>query len=116
MRSGRGVTVQGSKCIKECMKLAKAFRVCSKARATVNAIEQDMLRCATGIYNYCIKSSHVYDVISNPNYKIGKPFPYILTYRWLKHSSNELDKNIEELLNPVNTTTNDTSSVQSKTK
>lgn len=40
----------------------------------------------------------------------------MLTYRLLKHSSNELDKDIEELLKPVNTTTNDTSSIQSKTR
>lgn len=56
-----------------------------------------MLRCANSVSNDKIEPLHVYDVIRNPNYKIGKQFPYIITYRWLKLSTKELDKVIGEM-------------------
>lgn len=90
-RSGRSIAEQGSKAIAACRKLKKSFRVLAAMQTTGNPTEADLMRCATGLYNDAIKVSHVYDVIRNETYNVGKSFTYPLTFSWLNNKSSELD-------------------------
>jgi hypothetical protein len=54
--------------------------------------EEQLSRCALAIYNCGSKLiSHVYDIINNPNYIIGKEFPYQLCYDWLRRYTSLLE-------------------------
>lgn len=49
------------------------------------------MRYAVGFYNYFINPSHFYDVLRNPNYNTGNPFPFLETFAWLDQSTSELE-------------------------
>jgi hypothetical protein len=54
--------------------------------------EEQLSRCVFAIYNCRSKiTSHVYDIINNPNDIMGKEFPYQLCYDWLLRYTSLLE-------------------------
>ncbi|KAI0562781.1 hypothetical protein FGB62_53g17 [Gracilaria domingensis] len=90
-RSGRSVAEQGQKGLALCRKLKGCLRIVHAQQTTGNATDDDKMRCAVGLLNNVIKTSHFYDVFRNPNYVIGKAFPYPNTFAWLDTDTSELD-------------------------
>ncbi|KAI0558790.1 hypothetical protein FGB62_187g11 [Gracilaria domingensis] len=90
-RLGRSVADQGQKGIALSRKLKGYLRIVEAQRVTGNPTDYDNMRCATGLLNNIIKTSHLYDVIRNLNYVIGKPFPFAKIFHWLNSDTSELD-------------------------
>lgn len=116
-RSGRSIAEQAQKGIALCRKLKGHLRVVEKHRITGNPSDADRMRCAVGLFNGVIKVSHLYDVIRNDKYVVGKPFPYPATFEWLNQSTNELDPvEMDSNLTIEGTAENDCDGIDSNTK
>lgn len=90
-RPGRSIAEQGQKGIAACRKLKGYCRVVDRSNLSGNPSAEVRMKCAIGLLNDTIKSSHFYDVMRNPNYIVGKQFPFPETFRWLDKDTNELD-------------------------
>ncbi|KAI0562886.1 hypothetical protein FGB62_50g013 [Gracilaria domingensis] len=90
-RSGRSVAEQGQKGIAVGSKLRGCLRLVEGHKFTGNPTDADKMRCAVVVYNNVIKVSHFYNVLRNPNYVIGKEFPFPKTFEWLKKETQKLD-------------------------
>jgi hypothetical protein len=59
---------------------------------TGSPTDDDFNRCATSLYNSgSAMTPHIYDVISNAEYRIGNLFPFLECYDWLSTSSSLLN-------------------------
>jgi hypothetical protein len=76
----------------ECCGFYAASKRIEAMELTGSPGEEQLSRCALAIYNCGSKLiSHVYDIINNPNYIIGKEFPYQLCYDWLRRYTSLLE-------------------------
>lgn len=67
------------------------MRILEESNHTGHPTAEQKMRCATGLRNDVIKPSRFYDVIRDPNYIVGKPFQFPITFSWLDEKANELD-------------------------
>lgn len=83
-RSSDSCLKQWSKMKKECSAFHAAVKRVEALDLTGSPSENDLYRCAVGLYNLGGKvMSHLYDIIRNPDYVIGKAFPFPDVYRFL---------------------------------
>lgn len=83
---------QWNKIKRECTKYHAAYRRVSGMELTGCPSDSDIRRCATAIYNEGSSMlSHLYDVIRNPDYRIGKSFSFPDSYSFLASKTSLLD-------------------------
>lgn len=90
-RSGRGIVEHGQKALALCRKFNGHLRIVDNQQMTGNPSQDVRMACAQGLYNKIIRVSHFYDVMRNPEYNIGKPFPFPKTFEWLAEKTTELN-------------------------
>lgn len=99
-RSGKAIEKNNTAAIAACRKLHSKLTIVSVTKFTGNTSDDDLMRCATGLYYETFKQSKIYDVLRNKNYKIGTKFPYILRYNWILMEKKE-ELNLSEDFNKV---------------
>lgn len=63
-QSGKIIAKNGAAAISAFRKLHNKLTTFSATKFTGNTNDEDVMRCATGLYNKTIKLSHIYDVLS----------------------------------------------------
>lgn len=89
-RSLRTIAEKGKKVIAYCRKFHHGIQAFSSQNVTGNVVKDARMRCGQGFFNNSIRVWHMYDVIGNPNYPIGKTFNVYLTNRSLRNDTNEI--------------------------
>lgn len=67
------------------------MRIVDGAHLTETPSLKICVRFAVPLFNHVVKPSYFYDIMCNPNYVTGRPFPFLETFCWFDQHTKKLD-------------------------